>query len=841
MQRPDANVGRPIRPEEPQMNELRLAGRRLRREPGFAAAVVAMLALAIGANTAILGIVDAVLLRPVPFDDPDGLAVVWETDRHSGTTREPASVPDFLDYRARARTLASLEALLATEVTVIGEAGDPVRLAALRVSHGFLPMLGLRPILGRRFEAGDDRPGGPRVILISARFWGAAFGRDPGVIGRTVRIDDEPWSIVGVMGEEAEFGVLQVLSAAAYSRAWADRGDRVSVDAWLPLQADVRALPRETHPIVMLGRLAGGSTAAAAQQELETIARDLERTHPENAGRGVFVEPLAQVVLGPARPPLLVLQAAVALVLLVAGANVASLLLARGARRSREVGILSALGAGRGALVRQFLAESLVLTAVALGAGVALAAVTLRLLVALAPPEVPRLASAAVDLRVLGAAGALSAVVAVVFGLVPLRQAGRVDLVVALKEGGGLWIAQSGGRIRLRRVLVVAEVALAVVLVAGAGLLAKSFWQLLSVDPGFRAEGVLKAELQLPPARYPVDFARWPDFAEIHAFTERLLARVSAIPGVEAAAVAGDHPLDPGFTNSFAVAGREAEARDWPEISVRRVTPGYFRTVSLGLIRGRLLRESDATSAAPVALLNEAAVRRFFARQDPIGAGIRLWGTVRTIVGVVADERFHGLAEPAPPAVYLPLAQAPSVNGAHVLLVRAAGDPRAIAGSVRAAVRELDPALAVFGMETLDETLARSVGRRRFLVALLGAFAAVGLLLAATGLAALLSYTVAARRREIGVRLALGAGRPRVLALVIGEGLSLSAAGLALGVAASLAVSRVLASLLAGVGPSDPATFAVVSGLVLVVALAATLLPAWRAASIDPATACRAE
>lgn len=823
------------------LTELRLAARRLRREPGFAAAVVLVLAVAIGANTAIFSLVDGVLLRPVPFEDLDGLVIVWETDRHSGTTREPGSVPDFLDYRARSRTLARLEALLATEVNLTRQAGDPVRLAALRVSHGFLPTLGLRPILGRGFTADEDRPGGPRVVLISARIWREAFGRDPGVIGRTVQIDDEPWSLIGVMADEADFGAMQVLSAAAYSRAWADRGDRVSVDAWLPLQADARALPRDTHPIVMIGRLAGGSTAVAAQQELEAVARDLERTYPANEGRGVFVEPLARVVLGPARQPLLVLQAAVALVLLAAAANVAGLLLARGARRRREVGIRSALGAGRAALARQCLAESLVLTAAALVAGVALAAVGLRLLVAIAPPEIPRLATAAIDLRVLGASAALSALVAIVVGLVPLAQAGRVDIVLALKEGGGVWTSPGAGRVRLRRALVVAEVALAVVLAAGAGLLAKSFWQLLNVDPGFRAEGVLKAEFQLPPTRYPVDFARWPDLAEAHAFTRRLVARVSAIPGVEAAAIAGDHPLDPGFTNSFAVTGREAEARDWPEISVRRVTPGYFRTVGLGLVRGRLLRESDATGAAPVALVNEAAARRFFAPQDPIGAGIRLWGAVRTVVGVVADERFHGLAEPPPPAVYLPLAQAPSADGAYVLLVRAAGDPRALAGPVRAAVRDLDPTLAVFGLETLDETLARSVGRRRFLVILLGAFAAAGLLLAATGLAALLSFTVAARTREIGVRLALGAGRPRVLAHVIGEGLSLSAAGLALGAAGALALSRVLAGLLFGVGPWDPATLAAVSGLVLAVALVATLLPAWRAASVDPATACRAE
>jgi len=442
---------------------------------------------------------------------------------------------------------------------------------------------------------------------------------------------------------------------------------------------------------------------------------------------------------------------------------------------------------------------------------------------------------------VLAATLAVSVVVSVVFGLIPTLQTQRADLTGALRDEGAGRASAGLGRARLRAALVVAELALAVVLVVGAALLIRSFWQLQQVDPGFRAEGVIKAEYSLPMSRYRTREERWPEFARQHAFTRAMLARVATVAGVESVAVAGNHPLDPGFTNSFVVVGREDEARDWPEISVRRVTAGYFRTVGLPLLSGRLLSDADQTTSEPVLLVNEAAARRFFGDRDPLGARIRFWGASRTIVGIVANERFHGLTEAPPLAVYLPLWQAPSTNGAGVLLARTAGDPRALAGAVRAAFREQDPALAVFGLEPLERAVTRSESKRTFTMLLVGLFAALALALAAVGVHGVLSHGVAERRREIGIRLALGAEPAGMLRLIVVEGLFLALAGLALGIAGAFALTRLISSLLFGVTPTDPASFGAVVVLLLVVSLVATAVPAWRAARVDPARALRAE
>jgi len=818
---------------------LRYSFRILSNNKAFTAAVVLTLALGIGANTAIFSVVDSVLLRPAPVEALERLAMVWETDRNSGTTREPASVPDYLDFAARSRSFREMAAFMAGEANMTPPSGDPVRLAALLTTHRMLPMLGIQPILGRTFTEEEDRAHGPRVALISESLWTREYGRDPSVVGRTLRLDEETYTIVGVVPGTAGFGVLQILSSAAYSRSFADRGDRMEVDVWMPLQPDPEILPRDTHPIFVLGRLASGVGLSAAQQEMGVLAADLERTHRSNDGRGTFVEPLGDVVFGPVRPPLLVLLGAVALLLLVACANISNLLLARGAGRIPEVATRVALGADRHALARQFLIESSVLTLAGALAGVAVAVVALKALLALAPADVARLSAARIDLRVLCLTLGLSALVSLVFGMVPTLQIRHLDLQSALKGAEGRHATEGRVRSRLRAALVMAELALAVVLVVAAGLLIKSFGRLLDVDPGFRAAGVLKAEYQLPPARYPVDFRVWPNFKEMHGFTEALLRRVAALPGVESAAVAGNHPLDPGFTNSFQVVGREAEAKNWPEISVRRTTPGYFRTVGLALVRGRLLRDSDSTSAPSVLLINESAARRFFPRQDPLGARIRFWGAERTIVGVVANERFHGLSGDLPLAVYIPLAQAPSANGAGVLLVRTGVNPSALASSVRAAIRETDPGLAVFGIETLDQTLSRSLSQRRFTMLLLTLFAGVALSLAAVGIHGLLSYSIAQRMREVGIRMALGAQPAEVLRLIVGEGAVLATAGIAIGLAGALALTRVLSGLLYGVTATDPATFAVVAVFLAAVSLAACLLPAMRAASVDPAAALR--
>jgi putative ABC transport system permease protein len=832
-------AGRRSHPLADLVQDLRYALRLLAREPAFTVTALLTLALGIGATTAVFSVVDAVLVRPIPFTDPDRLVLVWEADRNSGTTREPASLPDFLDFQERSRTLSAVAGLVGFEANMTPPHGEPTRLAALAVTHELLPLLGVRPRAGRGFRAGEDLPGAPDLVMISERLRARLFGSDEEALGSTLLVDERPRTIVGVVPATADFGILQILDAAAYGRGFADRNVRVDVDVWVPLARDPKALPRTTHPVILVGRLARGVHLAAARDELATIAADLERAYPVNDGRGTFLEPLSEVVFGAVRPALLALLGAVALVLLIACANVASLLLARGTARAREIAVRAALGAGTARLARQFAVENTVLALASGALGVLVAFAGLRLLVALAPADVPRLAAAGVNGRVLAVALLLSLGVGLAFGMVPIVQGRRLDLRRSLGAGDGRSATTSRERGALRSLLVSAEIALAVMLVAGAGLLIKSFWRLLQVDPGFRVEGVLKAEYQLPASRYPRDFKTWPDFVEMHRFHHELLARVAALPGVRSAAIAGNHPLDSGFTNSFSVVGREAESRNWPEISVRRVTPGYFATLGVPLVRGRLLEERDGTHARPVVAINAAAARRFFASQNPLGQQIAFWGAKRTVVGVVGNERFQGLAAAPPPAVYAPLAQAPTVSGPESLLVRGEGTPSLLLSAMRGAIRSVDPALAVFGAEPLADTLSESVRERRFVMLVLASFAALALLLAAVGVHGLLTYSVARRRREIGIRVALGAEPGRVTALVVGQGVRLTVAGLAVGAVGALGFTRVLAGLLFGVTATDPATFLAVLLVMGSVGLVASYLPARRAVRLDPLVALR--
>ena len=821
-------------------SDLRYALRSLQKTPGLTVILILTLALGIGANTAIFSVIDAVLLRPTPLRNLDRLAMVWETDRNTGTTREPASVPDYLDFKSRTRTFEELAAVMAGEVNLTPEHGDPVRLPVLNVSAQALPVLGLQPIAGRTFTAEEDRPNGPSVVLISESLWERAFQRRDTAVGSALRLDDELYTIVGIMAGGADFGVLQILSAAAYSRGFADRGFKTDIDIWAPLQADPQQLPRSTHPIFVLGRLSSTASLDAAQSELTTVAADLERAYPENAARGAHVEALDTVIFGPVRPALFVLLTAVALVLIVSCVNVANLLLARANARAQEAAVRCALGASQSRLLREAFAETFLLATSAALAGIVLAYVGVRVLVSIAPADVPRLTLASVNVRVLLTTLAISLFISVVFALLPTIQARRLNLQASLADGAGRTSA-GPARNRVRSALVIAELALAVVLVCGAALLIRSFWTLQQVNPGFVAEGVLKAEYQLPASRYPANFRIWPDFKEQHAFNRALLARAATLPGVRDVAIAGNHPLDPGFTNSFTIVGREAESRSWPEISIRRVTPGYFATVGLQLVRGRLLLDSDMTSSAPVALINTAAARRFFGDRDPLGAQIRFWGTARAIVGVVADEKFHGLAEASPIGAYTPLSQTPAANGAGVLLVRTKANPSSLTTAVTSAIHEIDPGLAVFAVEPLHETLSRSIGQRRFTMLLLALFAFVALLLAAIGIHGVLSYGVSQRRREIGIRMALGARRPDLVALVVRQGLTLTGVGLVVGFLGASGFTRLLSSQLFGITASDPLTLGAVALLLGFVALAATVSPAHRAASVDPVITLRSE
>ena len=820
--------------------DIRYAVRALAKSPGFTAAAVVTLALGIGANTAIFSVVDGVLLRPAPFADMDRLVMIWETDRASGTTREPASIPDFADFRQRSAMLQRVAALWAIHASPTPVNGPPTRVPALAVSHEFLPLLGLQPAAGRVFLPEEDVAGGPNVVIISEALRQEYFPGDADVVGRTMRISEAQYTIVGVMPTGADFGVLQVLRAAAYSRGFADRFDRTTVDLWFPLQVDPTQASRDNHPILVLGRLAPGANLSAAQAEMTRIASDLEQAYPDaNEQRGVYLEAVGDVVFGPVRPALFVLLGAVALVLLVACANLANLLLVRGAERLQEVAVRAALGAGAARLRRQFLIESAVLTLTGGVLGVALAWGTLRLLLAMAPSSIPRVETVSLDARVLAVALGLSLVIAMVAGLVPALQASRLNLAEALHGSGSRSGSASRRQRRVRSSLVVAELALAVMLMVGAGLLVRSLWRLQQVNLGFETAGVLKAEFLLPGSRYPQrmsEFPAWPELRRFHADAVRELA---ALPGVTGVTIAGRHPLDRGFTSSIVVVGREAEAHDWPEPGIRLVDESYVSTLGVPVLAGRAFLSSDDAAGTPVVLVNEEAQERYFAGRDPLGQRIRLWGAERTVVGVLGGERFRGQAEAAPPAVYLPTGQSPVGSGS--IMVRSARDPALLVESVRRVIHTIDPEVPLFGVEPLAQTLTNSASERRFTTLVLGAFAGVALVLALVGVHGVLSYSVARRNREIGIRMALGADRARVRALVLGEGATLAALGLGLGLLGALALTGVLRTMLYGVGQSDLLTFGGVALALGAVALLASWLPARRATGVDPMIALRSE
>ena len=816
--------------------DVRHALRQLRRSPGFTLVAVLTLGLGIGATTAVYSVVDGVLLRPALFSSANRLVMVWETDRNSGTTREPGSWPDLLDYRADSHTLSDVGGFVALQKTLTSSDRDPSRVAVVLATHELLPMLGVKPLMGRTFDAKEDRPGGSTVALLGERFWRTRFGGDPDVIGRSFRLDGVPYTVVGVLPAGADLGVNQINSHAAYHAPFEGRGH---IQVWVPLQASEQALPRSTHPVFFMGRLAPGATLPAAREELGHIASRLETDYRVNRGRGVHLEPLAQVVFGSARRTLRLLLGAVALVLIIACANVANLLLARGTGRAREVAVRSALGAATSRLAGQFLVESLVLTLAGAALGVAVADGGLRLLLTIAPAGIPRLDQVGIDGQVLLVTSVVAGVIAVLFSLLPTLQSRKLDLATALRAEGGRGLSASGGRRWLRSSLVVGEVALAVVVLVGSALLLDSFHRLRHVDPGFRVSGTLKVRYDLPASRYPQDYSSYPKWPEVLGFDHSLLQRVRALPGVGSAAVAGVDPLDAGFTNSFVIVGREAEAASQPEIRVRQVSPTYLATVGIPLVSGRDLRSSDDGSTAPVALVNRAAVRRFFPRGSPIGQQIGFWGANRTIVGVVGDVKFEGLRESTPPAVYVPIDQTPTGSGS--LLVRTTVDPASLEAPIRAIVHDLDPNLAVYGMEPMSTALAGLLAEQRFVTVLLGLFASLAVLLALVGVESVLAYAVARRRPELGIRMALGAGGRRIRAMVIGDGLRLAGLGLAVGLAAAVIAARSLGSLLFEVKPVSAPVYAGVAALVLAATVLASWLPALRATRVDPMTVLREE
>ena len=802
--------------------DVKYALRSLRRRPGFASTVVLTLALAIGATTAIFSVVNGVILRPLPFPEPERLVALRgePTDGDTEKVGSASSYPDFLDIRAQARSFSGLAALATRPATLTGPGGEPARVRSTSVTSDLWPMLAARPLIGRALLPEDEQPGAPAVALLSHALWQSRFGGDRGAVGRTVTLDGLPVTVVGVMPP----------------------GLRLTGDTqiWRPFVPDAVDRERGAHRLGVVGRLAPGVSLERARADVRAIARRLELQYPEhNAKRGATLEPLRDALVGDTRAALLVLLGAVALVLLIGCANLASLFLARAAGREREIAVRTALGAGRGRLVRQWMTESLLLTLAGGAAGLAVAWAGMRALVLWAPRTLPRADEVALDLPVLLFLLAVSVGTGVLFGLLPMLQLRRDDRSLGTLKDGGRGATAGVGRQRARQGLVVVEVALATVLVVGAALLLKSFWQISRTDPRFAPDGVLIAQLLPPQARYD-------SVTKVLQLYDRLREDVAALPGVQSVAVAYEHPLSAGWTSSYTIEGRDPPPRGQePEARVRPVAPGYFRTVGVRLVKGRDVSERDRAGAPGAVVVNEAFVRRHFRGVEPLGQRVlrQSWWPglpdAFEIVGVVADEPFDGLAGEPAPATYFPHAQFPMHE--MWVLVRTTRDPEAFAPALRAAVWRLDPDLPVEGVRTMREVLGTSVAEPRFNTALIALFAGAALALAAVGIYGVLSYTVAQRTSEIGVRMALGAGRGRVLRLVVGQGMGVALLGIAVGTAGALALARVLTSLLYGVSERDPAIFAGVALLLATVAALAAYLPARRASRIEPVVALRYE
>jgi len=791
--------------------------RRLRQTPGFTLVAVLTLALGIGATSAIFSIVNAVLLRPLPFPEPERLVEVSQVWKGQPAVYSPQN---FLDVEAQAKSFERLAAIDTTGVTLTGN-GAAARLEAAEVSASFFDVLRARPILGRGFVAGENEPG-TKVVVLGHKPWLDRFGGEPGLVGKTVQVDREPRTVVGIAPPGFSYPE--------------------GAEIWLPMTYDerFRTNSRGAWYLTIVGRLAPGASVASAREEVGTIAARLEQSYPDaNEGVGGTVRSLHEATVGDTRRALLVLLGAVGLVLLVACVNVANLLLARISGRESELALRAALGAGRGRIVRQLFTESLLLALAGGAAGVLLAGVLVDGLLALQPQGVPRLAEVRVDRGVLAFAAVLSLLTSVAFGALPAIRMSRKAEAQSLRQGSRGIL--SGGRPGLRGGLVVGQIALAMVLLAGSGLLIRSFSLLRQVDPGFDARSALTFRVSLPESAYADD-------ARLLSFHEALEARLRALPGARAVGAVSGLPLTGSqFNISFTVDGRpEPPPAQQPSLDVAIATRGYFRAMGIDIVRGRDFTEADDATAPQVVLLSETAVRRHFADEDPIGKRIRLGlgrGRGRKaggeVVGVVRDVKRHGLAKASPPEIYVPYAQFPLQSMAVVL--RSDVKPRSLATAAEAAVHELDAQLPVARLATLEEIVARSISEPRFYVLLLGAFAATALFLAALGLFGVMSYAVAQRTRELAVRLALGAQQRELRRMVLREALVLGSIGLALGLGGALLLSRTLESLLFSVSPSDPATLAAVALLLLATTLLAGYLPARRATRIDPVVALRAD
>lgn len=788
--------------------------RMLRKAPGFTLAAVLAIALGIGANTAIFTVVKQVLLQPLPFPDPGRIVDVSEYARGAATTVSP---PNFADWRAQNRTLGAFGAYTEQVLTLSG-AAEPARVSGGLIDAAVLDVLEVTPLLGRAFTAADMQPGGRRVVLLGFDVWQRQYGGERGIVSRTVTLEGEPYEVAGVMPKGFDF----------------PDGSEV----WIPLRFapdDMRDNQRGAHYISAIGRLRPGVTAAQATADLNAIEQRIARQFPDKVdGYTVAAVPLLDSLVETVQRPLLILFGAVAFVLLIACVNVSNLLLSRATTRTGEIAVRAALGAGRWRLIRQLLAESVALSLAGGAAGLLLASWGVRALMAVAPADLPRAAAVRMDGSILAFSIVLSLLAGVLFGTVPALVASRPDLAVFLKDvrrdGGG-----SGGRRRLRGLLVAAQVALALILLTGAGLAIRSFQRLTHVDPGFRTANVVTFRIGLPEAAYATP--------ESHArFFRDYVKRIQHLPGVVAAGAVSIPPVTrSGFGGTFTIVGRP-ESADEGSAQIRSATPGYMEALSIPLRAGRFFDARDVEGAARVALISETAARRFWPGENPVGRQIRVHVNERTkqpreIVGIVGDVRTRGLELAPVPVVYVPHAQYGPESMSVV--VRTASDPMAVLPQLRAGLTAMARDVALSRARTMDQLVAANVAQPRFRTLLLAIFASVALALAAVGLYGVVAFSVNQRRSELGVRLALGANPGDVLRLVLREGMTPVAAGILSGLVGAAILARMMRSLLFGVEASDPATFAAVAIVLAGVALVACYVPARRATTVDPAMTLR--
>jgi predicted permease len=798
--------------------DMRFGLRSLLRSPGFAAAAISCLALGIGANAAFFSVLNAVLLRPLPFVEPDRLVRIYE--EISGVGPGSVSFPNFRDWAEQNTGFEQLAAYRVGSRNLLSGTGDPERIRAVEATPKLFSLLGARPLLGRVFAAETDEPGKSKVAVVSEELWQTRLGGDPTQGGGTIRLDGVPYTVVGVMPASFDFPA-----------------GGAATDVWVLLEPSPEmASSRNTHALSVVGRLKLAMTLRQATAQLVTVAARIEKDHPaEQAGRSVLVQLLRETLVGRVRPALFILLGAVGLVLLIACANVANLLLARAAVRQHEVAIRLALGASRARLVRQLLIESLVLSFAGALLGLLLARWSLDALLPLAKGALPVFREFLLDGRVFGFLVAVAVLSGLAFGIVPALRSSREDVRSCLTEAGGKLTGTSHQQL-LRSALVILEIAVSLVLLVGAGLLLRGFLVLSGTEPGLVKENVLTVHLAVPKAQLAGSTPR---------VFRPVLEKIRALPGVRFAALTSMLPIQKaGMNGDFTIEGRAAPPPGKEPLAELRVaSPGFFQTLGIPILRGRDFGESDGESGPRVAIINDALARKHFPGEDPLGQRLRFGGDTFTIIGVVGSVRQAGLDHEPLAEIYRPYAAegAAGVLDDPVLVIRTAVPPESLTNGVRAAVKSVDSTLPLFAVLTMEQVIDRSLAGRRLNLWLLAIFAGIALVLSATGLYGVISYLVAQRTREIGVRIALGAQKRDVLGLVMRQGARLTGAGLILGLLGAFAVTRVLESLLYGVSTRDPLTYAALAVALGAVALLATWIPARRVSQIDPILAIRTE